>query len=156
MIYLNITSLVEKAKSDLDTVTRRFVYGMFSRVIMRTPVDTGRARGAWVVGFGAPAFSGGEHLDKGPVTQNGSGNSSTKDRMAAEILQSGSWIGTTVFLTNSLGYPYFLEYGRQYAGGYGPGSKQAPQGMVRITVNEYAEVLGQAMPFARGSLGLEA
>ena len=76
-----------------------------------------------------------------------------------------SVVGSTVYLTNSLPYAAALEYGlfpdppvrgskktgeTEYtvhvAGGY---SMQAPQGMVRITVAEFAAAVNKAIGDAR-------
>lgn len=117
---------------------------MFARIIMRSPVDTGRFRGNWVISFDDAASMTVERDDRGVVTQNGSGNSKVKDEVLA-TLSSTNWIGRKAYLVNNLPYGKYLEYGTPE--GRGPISQQAPYGMVRLTVNEYAEVLDQAKPY---------
>lgn len=147
-IHMDITALVKSKKVELDVVVERFVFGMFARVIMRSPVDTGRFRANWVLGFGTPTPVTVLTDDQGPVTSNGSGQSSTKNGVAAE-LKGRDWVGKQiVYLTNSLPYSYYLEYGKMTRDGMRPGSQQAPQGMVRLTVNEYSEVLNNSKPYS--------
>lgn len=140
---LDISRIVAKTKVSIDETVTRFVFGMFARIIMRSPVDTGRFRGNWVVSFDSPHDIVVARDDKGVVTQNGSGTSSTKNA-ALVSLSSTNWIGRKAYLVNNLPYGVYLEYGTL---GGGPISQQAPYGMVRLTVNEYAEVLDQAKPF---------
>lgn len=86
------------------------------RLIRRTPVRTGRAKGNWNVGVGT--------IDR----------STNEDRRQAEALSEGQAVilgrfkaGDRAFITNSLPYIPNLEDGS---------SKQAPQGMVKVTVAE--------------------
>lgn len=140
-VHLNITKLVNAAKGQMDDAVRRFTFDLFSRVIMRSPVDTGRFRGAWAIGFGAPNPSTNEGvLDPGGVNTTGTGSSKSKNWVQME-LQRHPVGDSIVYLTNSLPYAMRLEYGW---------SKQAPYGMVRLTIIEYAAVLSNAMraPFS--------
>lgn len=144
-VHLNFDSLIAKCKGDTDTVIRRFVIGLSARIIMRSPVDTGRFRANWTVGFGAPGFGDVNASDTGPVTSDGSGNSKTKRQVTETLMNKGNnWVGNqVVFMTNGLPYAYGLEYGWHGT----PASRQAPQGMVRLSVNDYAQILQQAVPF---------
>lgn len=135
---LDLTRICAKSKVSLDETVNRFVFGMFSRIIMRSPVDTGRFRANWQISFNSISAQQLEQFDQGPVTANGSGQSSTKELVRA-VLLGANWIGGKAYLVNTMPYGKYLEYGS---------SKQAPLGMVRLTVNEYAEVLDQARPYA--------
>jgi hypothetical protein len=90
-------------------------------VVMMSPTDTGRFRGAWTVTNGAEMADSvdmladlGERLDK-----NGQ---ATILRGQAEILRSRPW--DFVWISNPT--PYALELERGH-------SKQAPRGMVAVT-----------------------
>jgi hypothetical protein len=45
----DISSFVKKAKGNTDLAVRKMVFEVFKRIVKRTPVDTGRARGGWQV-----------------------------------------------------------------------------------------------------------
>lgn len=110
------------------------VLEMFSRVVQRTPVDTGRARANWTVSFDAPAPYVARPADKG-------------DGMNYLLSQLQKFkLGQTVWLTNGLPYIRVLEYGEypnpskgeKTVNGF---SKRAPQGMVRVTVAEFGQIV---------------
>lgn len=123
-----VRALVEKRKLSLELITKRIVFDVFSRVIMKTPVDTGRLRANWVVSVGdVPKKAVNESkMDPSGVTPDGSGSSATKSEVLGELGKQ-KLAGTVVWLTNSLPYAYPIEYGH---------SRQAPQGMVRLSVAE--------------------
>jgi hypothetical protein len=94
--------------------------GMGSRIIKRSPVDTGRFRNNWQFSIDAPATG----KDPGGANQVELVNVSNK--MVP---------GNTFYMTNNLPYAERLEYGW---------SKQAPKGMVRVTLGEYKQVIEEA------------
>lgn len=115
---LQVGRWADKARGNADLVTRKVVMEMVSRVVLRTPVDTGRARANWQTTIGAPASTTLEAVDKA-----GSG----AINRGVEI--SGRFpMGSTVWISNGLPYASRLEYGW---------SQQAPSGMVRVTVAEF-------------------
>lgn len=87
------------------------------RIVLRTPVDTGRARGNWQVQINAPA-SGivDANKDAGSVIENG----------LAMLERIPPY--SVVHITNNVEYIFYLEYIRP--------SKQHPEGMVEITITE--------------------
>jgi len=85
----------------------------FSRIVQKTPVDTGRARGGWQMTIGAPAEEETFNLGEPPVPE----------------LNLGPF--EIVYIANNVPYIIFLEEGRP-----GPGSPQAPNGMVAETFEE--------------------
>lgn len=141
--------LARRNKRDIEYVVRASAILLFSRVIMRSPVDTGRFRANWVASFGAPSTETSERTDKG-------GDSSVKKMQDAVLSYN---VGGVFYLCNSLPYSLPLEYGlypnppirgskkrgeTEYTihtvGGY---SKQAPSGMVRITAREFSDAVQQ-------------
>lgn len=143
----DISRFAVKAKGRSDTVIRRIAFDLFSRVIMRTPVDTGRARANWITGVGYLPVSTKEATDKGPITSDGKGNSSAKDAMAATLKDFGA--GKSIYLANNLPYIGVLEYGgypnpsngTKTAGGF---SLQAPAGMVGVSMAEVERIISAA------------
>jgi hypothetical protein len=114
----------EQTSARLKLAVQKIAIDAFSRVILRSPVDTGRFRGNWTVEIG-----------KLP-----SGTKFTEDvdpsglRIISDVKQQVFMVepGTTIYLINNLPYARRLEYGW---------SKQAPGGMVRITVSEFQPIV---------------
>jgi hypothetical protein len=87
------------------------------RVVQKTPVDTGRARGGWQVTFNQPS--------KSPTGNTDPSGSGTISAGASKINQLNK--PAAVFITNNVEYIIYLEDGT---------SDQAPKGMVAITIQE--------------------
>ena len=124
-----------KTERKLTQVGRKVALELFSRVIFKTPVDEGRARSNWQVSIGSPA--------NGTVEINDKNGRATMAKATAA--SAGFDAGDTIFLTNNLPYIMKLE-----EGGYPDGpktvngfSRQAPAGMVALTVQEFAQVVKQ-------------
>lgn len=118
-------ALVKRAGDKADLVTRKVAIQLASTMILRSPVDSGRFRANWYGGT-APGRGAIDVVD-----QSGQG---AIDEVTSNM---GDWnAGQTIFITNSLPYAYRLEYGW---------SQQAPQGMVRLTIAEFASHVKQAV-----------
>jgi hypothetical protein len=113
-----------------------------TRVVLRTPVDTGRARGNWQVTQGSPASG----FNLGAADKNGGGTISAGN---SKIAQAKPF--TITWITNNLPYIEVLEFGQFEPPNPGPSkqkrqrgktlvkngfSVKAPEGMVRVTVAE--------------------
>lgn len=104
-----------------EKMIRGTCIGMASRVIKRSPVDTGRFRNNWQASIDAPA------VGKDPGGNNQIDMVNTANKMVP---------GNTFYLTNNLPYAERLEYGW---------SSQAPKGMIRLTLSEYQDVIEEAV-----------
>lgn len=135
---LDISKWVKKAGGNVNAVIRKVAFDIGARIIMRTPVDTGRARGNWVLGIGSPTIQGTDQVDsyKTKANSNGLGNSSAKSALLAGLSDFVPGDGKSIFITNSVPYIGRLEYGS---------SKQAPSGMVRVTLTEFGAVVQGAV-----------
>lgn len=98
-------------------VVQKFATTGLSKLVVRSPVDTGRFRGNWYTTIGQGTGATSDSTDK-------SGNGSIKSGEGAILGMSEP---KTVFLQNN------LPYGPRLEGGW---SKQAPGGMVAITFAE--------------------
>lgn len=100
------------------------------RIMLKTPVDTGRARANWNVSINAPDTSTNEAatIADAPAKQAEGGS---------RIAGADFFAGDEIYITNNLPYIKELEDGR---------SRQAPRGMVAVTVQELKPLAGQ---FAR-------
>ena len=103
-------------EDDLLTLQRSISLDLLARVVEKTPVDTGRARGAWVVGISRPSTGLGRSNKRGfgPVVAG-----------AAKI-RSAKPFGV-IFISNNVEYIEFLENGS---------SAQAPAGMLAVSLEE--------------------
>lgn len=90
---------------------------LLKKLINKSPVDTGRFRGAWVVGRNTPDRSEPDSPDPTGIATEIKGISDIGAIREGDI----------VYISNNLDYALMLEYGW---------SKQAPQGMAAISLNE--------------------
>ena len=126
---IDIDKWAKFQQQKIDAVNRKIALGIFRRVILRTPVDTGRARSNWFCTVGTPSTETTE-TDRAAVSE-------------ATQTVSRQWkpeSGSAIFLTNNLPYIETLERGRVG----NKGSMQAPQGMVKITLAEFGMVASEA------------
>ena len=102
---------------------KKITLEVFRRIVLKTPVDTGRARGNWLIGIGS--------VPQGVLDRLASGDGSGvvfEELAKLASLQPFS----IVWITNNLDYIEFLEQGS---------SRQAPNGMVALSLAEVGEIL---------------
>jgi len=114
-----LDKLAEQQKERLHLVVRKITFEAFRRVVQRSPVDTGRFRANWNVSYGAPDYT------TTLSTEQGRGTAEAGKALTLPV-------GGVVYLSNGLPYAERLEYGW---------SKQAPAGMVRVTVAEFDAIV---------------
>ena len=107
-------------------VVQKIAMEAFKRVIEKSPVDTGRFRANWGCQVGSPYAGVSDSVDK-------SGGTTTAKVMGDVTAWNG--IGS-MFICNNLPYSIALEYGH---------SKQAPGGMVRLTIAELQSIIPQVV-----------
>ena len=117
-----VAAFSAKTQAKLETAVRKIALDVFSEVILMSPVDTGRFRGNWQVAIG--------NIPTGTVEIDDKTGTATIAKVQAETLNLQ--VGQTIYLINNLPYAQKLEFGH---------SKQAPAGMVRITVQKYQPVV---------------
>jgi len=143
-VVRSFKEITDKVLKDVETVIRVTGLEAFSRIIKMTPVESGRARGNWQVSFDKP---------KSNVLN-------TKDKTGSKsITKASTTLGKFsilshkgIYLTNNIPYIQKLEYGwypnppkkgtGKTVGGF---SKQAAQGMVRVTLQAMAPIFKEAM-----------
>ena len=101
---------------------RGSLIAMGTRIIKRSPAKTGRFRNNWQFSIDSPLSGGSRSGDK---------NGTAAQMELAKSAQKMT-LGNKFYMTNNLPYAEKLEYGS---------SKQAPNGMVRITLAEYQDLL---------------
>lgn len=137
---LQIGEFVRRAKLAPETVVRKVATDLLTGVVLRTPVDTGRARASWAVST--------DKASNAAVTFADKDGRQTIVRGQAAI---ATWKpGDELWITSRLEYIPYLEYGVE---GRGPTqkltesghSRQAPAGMVRVTVTEFQTYIANAV-----------
>lgn len=123
-----MTITVDQAQRLLEDgankAVRALALEVTKRIVLRTPVDIGRARGNWNVGIGNPDRTTGNGTDK---------NGSATIARGAAVIKAAD-MEQAFFITNSLPYIVPLEDGH---------SKQAPAGMVKLTIAELQPLASQ-------------
>ena len=113
-------------QEEADQVFRIVSTEVGQSVINLTPVDTGRALSNWNAGINSPDDTYRETED--PM------DSQTSFSLAGEF--STLKFGDTAYITNATPHVPFLEYGS---------SKQAPHGMVRVTLARFDNIVQDAV-----------
>jgi hypothetical protein len=142
----DLTKFCEKANKSADTVVRKVIFDIFSRIIQRTPVDTGRARAGWQVSINSQATGSDPGAQPKTKMKKGEGASvslqprkQTNKDVGASI--ASFKVGDTAWMANNVEYIQHLEYGTAKYGF----SRQAPAGMVRVTMAEYQAYIANAL-----------
>lgn len=114
---LDLSRFRLKTEKQMGAVIRKIAFELLTLVVRRSPVDTGRFRANNQVSI--------NNLPSGAVIEF--------DKSGAAVIRDGNAtlgsysLGDTVFISNNVGYALELEYGS---------SKQAPQGIYRISVKD--------------------
>lgn len=123
---LQLRGFVNKTNKNIDNVRRGVALRLFKAIILDTPVLTGRLRANWRCSIDEPDTTTTSSVDR-------TGASSINE--AARIIASSGMLDT-VILTNSLPYAARIEYD-------GWSHTKAPEGMVRLNVARFEELLGE-------------
>ena len=122
-----------KTLKKMDLGVRKISLELFSKVILRSPVDTGLFRGNWQVSVGS--------IPSGTLEIEDKDGTATVSKAAAAA--AGVKAGDIIYLANNLPYAMRLE-----EGGYPDGPKvlngrssQAPDGMVTLTAQEFKSIV---------------
>lgn len=110
-------------------VVKKIGFDLHRRIVLKTPVDTGRARASWNISVNQPDRSVEPEI---PDDQKLSAGAAAKKALAKQ--QAIGKLGPTdeIWISNNLPYIVALERGH---------SRQAPAGMVAVSLAEvYAEI----------------
>jgi hypothetical protein len=130
---LDIEKFAEKAGLQAQTAMRLIVLHMFNSIVVKTPVDTGRAKGSWTVSLYTFPNSFDEGLDKSKKGKMSAEKEWEISKATSDFSGEGS-----IYLGSNLNYMPNLEYGPNR-------SKQAPQGMVRTTLTDFQNAVSSAV-----------
>lgn len=118
---LDLSRFINRARSNVDLVTKKVVLDVARSVIRKSPVDTGRFKGNWMYGVGEMPSGTVDAFDD-PTA-----------RITGQIPTQAS--GKLHYIVNNLPYSIRLENGW---------SSQAPAGMVGTTISEYQGIVRRA------------
>jgi len=115
--------LAEALGIEIELATSKIVMDLFSGAVQKTPVDTGRARASW-------------RAQEGEIDESVAPETEARQPppQLPRLRISGEDI---VFVSNSLPYAEPLENGH---------SRQAPQGMLGLTIAEVEADVEQYLP----------
>lgn len=138
---LDLTQYAKKLKVKVEDVRKTYAFALYSSIVKKTPVDTGRARGNWNVSVGKPdptvegeekyPKSSGKNKAKPPVKLKYSAPKELPNPKEDE----------SIFICNNLPYIESLEFGS---------SKQSPQGMVGVTLANNENIFKAAVNRVKG------
>ena len=120
---------------DLTAVFKKIALELHRKFVVKTPVDEGTARGNWLVAVARAPSGKIARIDKQSL-----GSDPGPESFTAALTSLSSYDALTeqdIFIVNNLDYIGVLEHGDH--------SKQAPQGMVAITVAEFQSIVRKAV-----------
>ena len=130
---------IESVETKMDDIFQTVVIKVGEHVVRLSPVDTGLFRGNWQLTIDAEQSDVIQRLDP-----SGSAAISAIASKANSLTA-----GQVAYILNHIEYGYDLEYGTYY----GPTAKvtedgfsrQAPEGMVRVTEAEFIPIVNEAV-----------
>jgi len=126
------TGVVEEA----DRLVRTVALAADQVVVLRTPVDKGRARSNWIVGLDAPPRTTIEPYSPGEKGSTGGANGSAALAQGAAVISGYSgWRNSSIAISNNL--PYIDRLNKGW-------SRQAPAGFVEAAVQKAVRAVKRA------------
>lgn len=120
---LSLRKFADQVPEKHSAIVRKTAMQVLRGVVMKTPVDTGRAKGNWSVTNGQPTLMQVEGTDK-------TGNVTIRTGLS-QILEAKPQL-EIIWIQNNLPYIVPLEHGH---------SQQAAKGMLAVTIAEVKEGL---------------
>lgn len=132
---MDLNKYCKDKEVEIKEIRKAYAFALYSSIVKKTPHDTGRARANWNVSVGAPDTS---------VTEQGRERPKPKSSMPEPQGDE------SIFICNNLPYIEKLEYGGysknsksgKTVNGY---SKQAPEGMVGVTLANNEAIFNAAL-----------
>lgn len=118
---VDLNKFTKATKDKILDVRKTFAFLIYSSVVKKTPVDTGRARGNWLISVNNPSKANTSRIDKRKTGAEPSETIKQEEKAKLEKAKGDE----SIYISNNLEYISALEYGH---------SKQAPSGMVGVTL----------------------
>ena len=139
---MDLTDYAKKKKVEIKEIRKTYAFALYSSIVKKTPVDTGRARGNWNISVGHDVFTQDE-------------NRQPKFSSPEQVPEPNG--DETIYISNNLDYITKLEYGGypnppkkgsgKTVNGY---SRQAPEGMVGVTLANNENIFNSAVKAVKG------
>lgn len=117
-----------------DVILRKFAFDLIKRIVVKTPVDTGRARAGWYPALEGLGGIAPRTMPKRYASHASEWEGYQKGSIEFNLGQSQTY--KWIEMVNGVDYIIYLEYGW---------SKQAPAGMCRISMMELRRALPEEM-----------
>lgn len=122
----HIKQFASQAQIEIPKAIKKFAFDLLKRIIMKSPVDTGRSRAGWFVAL--DKLGSGQYVAVGKTGSNVSAEAIREGRSKGGFIDHTKGVTDMwVEIINGVEYAIFLEYGH---------SQQAPYGMVRVSMRE--------------------
>jgi len=126
---LDLNKFIDKTSRTADAEVRKICLDLLTGIVLKTPVDTGRARANWFTSIGSPSSNTTSFTaDTGRGISAPSRSAASTAAISRGMGAISKATGNVLWITNNLPYIYRLEFE-----GW---SKQAPAGMVRVTIDD--------------------
>jgi len=134
---------VETTEISMSDAIASTAMQLYTGIVKRTPVDTGRLKGNWQISINSVAGGEKNRTDDTPLGRYSQSNASAEESKVNGFNASKHGY---IAIHNNLPYAQTAEFGEwgdgpKTVGGY---SKQAPSGMARVTLSEFERALNQA------------
>jgi hypothetical protein len=131
----DLTSSIEGAKANSEDVVKLASLNLFTKIVNKTPVDTGHLAYNWNMELNKPNLTVKDGTDPSKSSTISLGQNNI-NKFKLGIKQ--------IWITNNVEYAYDIEYGKSKV--------KAPQGMVRVSLREWDQVFkGAAMTVNAGA-----
>ena len=139
---MDLSKYAKNKEHEIAEVRKSYACALYSSIVKKTPVDTGRARGNWNISVGH---------DVTTTTEN----TTQQFQSVAQVPEPKG--DESIYISNNIEYITKLEYGgypKNPKGGSGKTvngySKQAPEGMVGVTLANSENIFNSAVRAVKG------
>lgn len=139
---MDLNKYCKDKEVELKDVRKTYAFALYTSIVKKTPVDTGRARGNWNISVG-----------KDDTTTKKDTEPQYRNIESVPKVENDE----TIYISNNLPYITKLEYGGypnppkkgngKTVNGY---SKQAPEGMVGVTLANNQNIFDSAVRAVKG------
>lgn len=139
-IGIDIQNLADQIEQDLESALQEFLFSFGERLVINTPVDTGKLRGSWNLSMKQPVAVSEPKLERGT---EGSADPETLARFESSLGQFR--LGDIAYFSNSAPYVLRLEFGFTGIDSLGRNYDQGPRPFIRNTANQAPVIFNETL-----------
>lgn len=129
---VDLRASINEALGGAEEVVKDATLTLVTKIVLKTPVDTGRLQKNWNT-----------KLNTADLTLHDVGAQDSPSRAMSELKNFDLKV-KQIWITNNLPYAYDIEYGKSKV--------KAPQGMMRVSLQEFDQIFkGSAMKVNKGA-----